>query len=101
MMWIRSQNKTRLLKAECVEYYSKLEQITEEMKDKKGKPIYIAGRPAKQIVEEKTYHCIYVNEKQYGTYSTKAKALKVLDMIQDFIGVNDKFQIPQDNEVEV
>lgn len=107
-MWIRSQDKKSLLKVDCIEYDTKSDQITEEMKDKKGKPIYIAGRPVKEIVKETKWHCIYVNGKQCAKYSTEEKAMKVLDMIQEqienmYIGVGNymgkPFQMPQDSEV--
>jgi hypothetical protein len=35
-----------------------------------------------------------------GKYSTEQRALKVLDTIQKFIGINDVFQMPQDSEVK-
>lgn len=108
-MWIRSQDKTKILKAEYVEYSTRKEQITKELKDKKGKPIYYLGRPAEEIVEEKIYHCIFIHNLNCGTYSNKEKALKVLDKIQEhiknmYVGTGNfmgyLFQMPQDDEVE-
>lgn len=84
-VWIRSQDKKRLVKVNDFEYSTEREQITKELKDKKGKPIYYLGRPAEEIVEETIYHCIFVNNLNYGTYSTEEKALKVLDMINEII----------------
>lgn len=121
-MWIRSQDKTVLLKAECIEYISRREQITKELKDKKGKPIYYLDRPAKEVVKETMYHCILINNLNCGKYSTYEKALKVLDLLEKHINsggrmfVTDQtktdfgmsavyerklgvFQFPQDNEV--
>lgn len=53
---------------------------------------------------------IYVNDQIYAVYSTKEKALKVLDMIQKLIKeqirlhndwqIGVVFQMPQDDEVE-
>ena len=69
-MWIRSQNKERLIK-----------------------PDYI-------IVDETdilatTYHeGFFVT---IGTYSSEAKALKVLDMIQNQINMNEKFASQGEN----
>lgn len=103
-MWIRIQDKTKLLKAEYVEYSTRKEQITKELTDKKGKPIYYLGRPAEEVVEEKIYHCIFINNLNCGTYSTKEKALKVLDKIVEEINYGDYlqnvFQMPQDDEVK-
>ncbi len=75
-MWIRSQDKERLIKAIC---------------------IYLGGgnHICASSAEGDNWYI--------GKYSTKEKALKALDMIQKFIcdyqfgGV---FQMPQDDEVE-
>lgn len=81
-MWIRSQDKTRLLKANCIEYILKEENITKEILDKKGKPVYYLGRPAEEIVDVNYYHCILINGLNCGIYSSEEKALKVIDEIQ-------------------
>lgn len=105
-MWIRSQDKTILLKSEIVEYCYQLEKISKELKDKKGKPIYFLGRPAEEIVGEKEHHYICVNGIKCAKYSSEEKALKVLDMIEEQIdyyseeNFSSTFQMPQDDEVE-
>lgn len=71
-MWVRSQDKTILMDVK-------------EFKLESGKNNFIVGFNG----------CF----KDLGIYSTKEKALKVLDMIQKFIGTNDVFQMPQDSEV--
>lgn len=76
-MWIRSQEKDRLIKCEHFGFYQ----------------------------ESKNCNVIWGNESclWLGVYSTKEKALKVLDMIQNHIESEnwDKvFQMPQDSEVE-
>lgn len=89
-MWIRTQNKERLVEAHLIEL------LTYE--DHKGnlKCDIIS-------VIENAY------ERILGKYSTKEKALKVLDMIQEhlknmYIGIGTymgkPFQMPQDSEVE-
>lgn len=98
-IWIRSQNKELLVSADHV-YYNHL------------------------FLTNVENHYVNYNGKILGRYSTKEKALKVLDMIQNeirkpyktcsksenFIGVinqtienySDKvLQMPQDDEVEV
>lgn len=80
-MWIRSQDKEILIKAVC---------------------IYLCGE---------NHICASTDEKDrwyIGKYSTKEKALKMLDMIEKFINrsfmygyqLGGVFQMPQDDEVE-
>jgi len=74
-MWIRSQNKYRLLNTNYIEIFE---------------------RPNDES-------CIYVDGQKYAVYSTKEKALKVLDMIHSLIcdfQLSGVFQLPQDDEVE-
>lgn len=74
-MWIRSQNKYRLLNANDIEIFE---------------------RPNGES-------CFYVDGQKYAVYSTKEKALKVLDMIHSLIcdfQLSGVFQLPQDDEVE-
>jgi hypothetical protein len=74
-MWIRSQNKYRLLNTNYIEIFE---------------------RPNGES-------CIYVDDQKYAVYSTKEKALKVLDMIHSLIydfQLSGVFQLPQDDEVE-
>ncbi len=82
-MWIRSQNEEVLIKATC---------------------IYLSGENHTKW----DYHRIYAfsaggDDWYIGKYSTKEKALKVLDMIQKRIcdyQLGEIFQMPQDDEVE-
>ena len=74
-MWIRSQDKENLAKAN---------------------DIAIFNRPDGEA-------WIYVNDQRYAVYSTEEKALKVLDEIQKLIydyQIGGVFQMPQDDEVE-
>ena len=79
MIWVRSQNKEVLVEVENLAIFSK----------------------------EGSYE-IHSYTECLGKYSTKEKALKVLDMIQELIlytyygGIEPKklFQMPQDDEVE-
>ena len=81
-MWIRSQDKENLAKANDIGII--------DIDGKKGEV------------------WIYVNDQRYAVYSTKEKALKVLDMIQKLINgafmydyqLGGVFQMPQDDEVE-
>lgn len=97
-MWIRSQDRTKLLKVEYIEYDTRREQITKELTDKKGKPIYYGGRPAEEIIKETIYHCIFINGLSCGTYSSKEKALKVVDMIDRHINGLNKRYVSSDRE---
>ena len=74
-MWVRSQDKTILVKS------TNLLMIYDN-------GTYII----KSFIEKYNYFDL-------GEYSTEEKALKVLDMIQDFIGLNDVFQMPQEWDV--
>ncbi|WP_270525771.1 hypothetical protein [Longibaculum muris] len=95
-MWIRSQDKEELVKCNSVYY-------TEEFCLNEGN--YLVGLCDGLI-------------RSIGQYSTKEKALKVLDMIQNYFEINKKcifqqhddewycfnedvFQMPQDDEVIV
>ena len=76
-MWIRSQDKENLAKANDID---------------------IIGIKNSEV-------WIYVNDQRYAEYSTKEKALKVLDEIE--IAIRDPlllycrvFSMPQDDEVE-
>lgn len=78
-MWIRSQDKEMLIKAVC---------------------IYLGGENYEDCICASSAEG---NKWYIGEYSTKEKALKVLDEIQKLIydyqlGV--VFQMPQDDEVE-
>ena len=82
-MWIRSQDEELLIKTTCIclggENHTKWD-----------------------------YHRIYASNAEgdnwyIGKYSTKEKALKVLDMIQKLVydyQLGEIFQMPQDDEVE-
>lgn len=83
-MWVRTQDKEKLLKVDFFE----LDETR----------IYC------NIADNGGYNYVFL-----GQYSTKEKALKVLDMIQEhinnmYIGLADymgkPFQMPQDSEVE-
>ena len=74
-MWIRSQNKEKLIKVVC---------------------IYLCGENhicASSVEYDRWY---------IGKYSTEEKALKVLDMIQKLINwqIEEVFQMPSDDEVD-
>lgn len=74
-MWVRSQEKDRLIKCEHFGFHQ----------------------------ESKNCNIIWGNESclWLGVYSTKEKALKVLDMIESFIDYGDTlFAMPSDEEVE-
>lgn len=75
-MWIRSQDKTVLVKASC---------------------LYIYESPYMSY-----YFCIKERDVDLGIYSSREKALKVLDMIEkniDVINIYPPFKMPQDREV--
>jgi hypothetical protein len=82
-MWIRRQDKEMLIEAVC---------------------IYLGGENHTKW----DYHRIYASTAEgdnwyIGKYSTKEKALKVLDMIQKLIydyQLGGVFQMPSDDEVE-
>lgn len=81
-MWIRSQDKTALMNATTIRMY------------------YTGYKTEFRIYCDQK--CIAEEYTNLGTYSTKEKALKVLNTIQESIdkkyyGV---FQMPQDSEVE-
>lgn len=94
-MWIRSQDKKILLKAKeiRIEIEKKKEYILE-----KELPNY---KPEDVFKEEETdiyYNCVFVryylykligyivvNDTRIARYSTEEKAIKVLDMIQEYI----------------
>ena len=47
-------------------------------------------------------HDVCADEMRLGYYSTKAKAMKVLDMIQEsYVNGHIDYQMPEDSEVEV
>ena len=47
-------------------------------------------------------HDVCADEMRLGYYSTKAKAMKVLDMIQEsYVNGHINYQMPDDSEVEV
>jgi len=76
-MWIRSQNEELLIKATCI-YLGSENHICAHASNTEGNNWYI------------------------GKYSTKEKALKVLDMIQKLINwqIEEVFQMPSDDEVD-
>ena len=60
--------------------------------------IEIEERNTKTVVTSYITGCSYL----LGEYSTKEKALKVLDMIQDaYVNGHIDYQMPEDSEVEV
>ena len=73
-MWVRSQDKERLLNTE---------DLFIKEKDEKG-----------------MYKIVAYTKGFIGSYSTKEKALKVLDMIAEHTGSRYPFYMPQDVEVE-
>ena len=82
-IWIRSQNKTSLIECKKI-----------DICESRDKYKFIAN-----------YKC-YDGDETYddlGEYSTKEKAVKVLDVIQKHIEThsNNVFEMPQDSEVEV
>jgi hypothetical protein len=90
-IWIRSQNKSRLLYIDkiSIEYFDEIIERRFFMKDKIKRHWYI-------------YDNKYI---ELGEYSSYKKCLKVLDMIQKYIqsGVNEYmvFQMPQDEKVKL
>lgn len=97
-MWIRSQDKELLIKV---------------------KEVYISNNSLKNLWLKELYkketlilnYLIQTDMTALGTYSTKEKAMKVLDMIQERLFYIERFgahhtneivfQMPQDEEVEV
>lgn len=95
-LWIRNADKTLLLKANEIAV----------------RPIAISSGMHGQVMcrdlvdydselnnNEKLEFAVYVNDLVCGTYSTKEKALKVLDKIQKFInhwGADQVYQMPAD-----
>lgn len=80
-MWIRSQDKEVLANA------NDADRIEIVQFNRLGRPDGV---------------WIYVNDIKFATYSTKEKALKVLDKIQKLIcdyKIRGLFQMPQDDEV--
>ena len=76
MMWIRSQNEEILMQVDVLE-------ISE----------YGISKPKAYNIES---HCYVL-----GTYSTKEKALKVLDEIEETMCCGNEFyQMPENDEVE-
>ncbi|MGB4269051.1 MAG: hypothetical protein WBK20_07705 [Spirochaetota bacterium] len=81
-MWIRSQDKENLAKANDIEIFNRTDGEA----------------------------WIYVNDQRYAVYSTEEKALKVLDMIEKLIKeqirlhnvwqIGVVFPMPQDDEVD-
>jgi hypothetical protein len=81
-MWIRSQDKEVLANA------NDADRIEIVQFNRLGRPDGV---------------WIYVNDIKFAAYSTKEKALKVLDEIQKLIydyQLDEPFQMPQDDEVE-
>lgn len=74
-MWIRSQSKKVLINVNRVEAWSCVDHH---------------------------YHKVCGEGYELGTYSTIEKAIKVLDMIENFINntPNGIFQMPQDEDIE-
>ena len=90
-IWIRTQNKSRLLYIDkiSIEYFDEIIERRFFKKDKIKRHWYIYDKKYIEI----------------GEYSSYEKALKVLDMIQEFIKarVNEDiaFQMPKNDEVKV
>lgn len=72
-LWIRSQDKTKLVKADNIVYMDSSEDYEKE--------VHSLWNDCKGIL---------------GTYKTKERALEVLDEIQEFIENKDKIKITQD-----
>ena len=79
-MWIRSQAKNRLIYAKDIDY----DYDEREVREKTGKTIKVRGfkMPETKVVNTVEEHWILVNGVRVALYSSKDKALKVLDMIQ-------------------
>lgn len=88
-LWVRSQNKKELIECDNFSLNSPGEAYVNNVNNARIITNYeIVCYPFENS------HCIL------GTYSTKEKALKVLDMIQNAILIDYiVFQMPQDNEV--
>lgn len=108
-MWIRSQDKTQLVKCEHINIEEK-KKLKAYKNDK--------GDFFPQFKEEGTGKWLVLNfECILGEYSSKKQAMKVLDMIKNYIEENEEikhvccdyvcgnyreykvFQVPQDDEV--
>lgn len=83
-IWIRSQDKTSLVECKTIDM---IKQVNGE---------YYANANYIDFGEAENYDFL-------GKYSTKEKAVKALDMIQEHIAKhsNNVFQMPQDAEVEI
>lgn len=82
-IWIRSQDKTSLIECKKI-----------DICERQDKYEFVANY--KYYDGDETYDDL-------GEYSTKEKAVKALDMIQEHIAKhsNSVFQMPQDAEVEI
>jgi len=99
-LWIRNSEKTLLLKAN--------EVIVRPIATSSGKHGQVMCRDLVDYDSdlnnnEKLQFAVYVNNLDCGIYSTKEKALKVLDEIRKFInhwGCDQVYQMPANEEVE-
>lgn len=108
-MWIRSQDKNRLIYAKDIDY----DYDEREVREKTGKLIKVRGFKVSEtkVVDTVEEHWILANGVRVALYSTEKKALKVLDYLQihlldlenarnnNFALNNYVFQMPQDDEV--
>lgn len=88
-MWVRSQDKKRLMNVEEVVMVTTQTTNYERVIDSGVKVV------SKKI----TIYTINSNSIILGTYSTEEKALKVLTIIEKFINVGSVLHLPQDCEV--
>lgn len=97
-LWIRSQDKTKFIKVEILDYDYDEKEITKET----GRTIKLRGikQPEKEVIGFVEKHYVLANGCRVATYSTEEKAMKVLDIIQNrLIHSEDFYQMPQDEDV--
>lgn len=99
-LYIRNTDKTLLLKANEITV-----RPIATSSGKHGQVMYrvLFDYDSELNNNEKLEFAVYVNDLVCGTYSTKEKALKVLDEIQKFInywGTDQVYEMPADNEVK-